>query len=958
MRINFRQGVVSYQAGGFLRFNVAGNVDIAALNRACTVTIAQKNTNYIHSEDNDVNNAWAGPFAASQPYWIYWDFDKLTFARTFGTTDLEPVAQSAEPGNGNAAIFDVVPGAAGIGQFIVGEEYVLIAGKPFAIVNSTANNGTYTVASSSYDGNTGLTTIVVNEVVPSGIADGEATLDFDSSGIPLLTAGRMWYDTTNNINYEWIGTTWREVLRVVAAQIVNGNTFLSWSINANQGDFTGTQIGDTSSVLAGRVLYTEIGMPIQRDDNTFFTTEDQFFTNQARVDAIRLESNVARAQSTSPSIAEFQPVAWTSDGRVQAAVYDDTGETVVGMLTEDLLYGDVGGIIIQGVVTNPAWTWTDQVPVGSDLWIDNGDLVPYDPHAVDPLNYPTPRVPVARVLATDMIVFEQGLGGVGPRGPVGTIDNLPPATVNELGAVTLVTPSSDPLFAYVISDTDSRLSDARIPLPHNHQGVDITITPTGDVSSNNAQAAIAELSAEKLAIAGGTMTGPLTLYGNPTLDLHAATKRYVDSLSIGLLWIDPIDGFINLIDDSLSVPPFPHPSDVYVVAGGGIGDWTGLDGHVVQANESGTGWNDRGLLSSYPTGTRFGVAMETPTVPGGTFIGLKNSIMTLLDPAIALWDGGYSPSSNDAVFVSNSDSLHAYHQYVFEAASGWVEFGGAQSIVPDNVTIKLYPGNVLGVIPYTLEGGTVDAKFLQGYEKSDFDLIYAAIGHNHNLLYSPLGHTHTDDEVTTSLFAGTGFGVPSDPSTIVLSASNVETNLQELMNKKASKLPSYVNVAAFPGASIVEGMFAYAEDTQEPFFSDGATWNKLSVDGHSHVLNLPYDISFFIAGNLLVDTIVGSFIATRNIHIDAFAPGSIAYADTPIPVAQPSVIFSIEKNAVQVGTITFAATLATGVISFPVAVDLVTGDRLQVVSPNPVDNTLKDITITMIACAVATPCTI
>ena len=35
----------------------------------------------------------------------------------------------------------------------------------------------------------------------------------------------------------------------------------------------------------------------------------------------------------------------------------------------------------------------------------------------------------------------------------------------------------------------------------------------------------------KLALAGGTLTGFLTLHANPTSNLHAATKQYVDSIS-------------------------------------------------------------------------------------------------------------------------------------------------------------------------------------------------------------------------------------------------------------------------------------------------------------------------------------------------------------------------------------------------------------------------------------------
>jgi hypothetical protein len=44
----------------------------------------------------------------------------------------------------------------------------------------------------------------------------------------------------------------------------------------------------------------------------------------------------------------------------------------------------------------------------------------------------------------------------------------------------------------------------------------------------------------KLALAGGTMTGVLTLSGDPTSDLHAATKRYVDGLAVGINFHQPV----------------------------------------------------------------------------------------------------------------------------------------------------------------------------------------------------------------------------------------------------------------------------------------------------------------------------------------------------------------------------------------------------------------------------------
>ena len=59
--------------------------------------------------------------------------------------------------------------------------------------------------------------------------------------------------------------------------------------------------------------------------------------------------------------------------------------------------------------------------------------------------------------------------------------------------------------------------------------VSVTFTPAGNVAATNVQAAIAEVDSEKVAKAGDTMTGLLTLSADPTAVLHAVTKQYVDN---------------------------------------------------------------------------------------------------------------------------------------------------------------------------------------------------------------------------------------------------------------------------------------------------------------------------------------------------------------------------------------------------------------------------------------------
>jgi len=535
VKINFRQGIVSYQSGGFLSINGSGNVDLLATNRPVTVTIAQSDTNYIFVENSSVTDAWVGPFSSSTNYWLYWEFSLFDFTRTFNTTTLEPVAQALEPGSGDATVVDVTPGAAGIGAFVVYSNYALQAGRTFDIYGSTGNDGTYTVVSTSYNMFSGETTINVAEAVPSAVVDGSATLDVDSSGVPLKQTGRIWYNTQTNKHYIRQAFGWQEILCVFAALLTNGNYFLSPSINGGS-SFVGTQVGDNTSVYAGRALFDSSSAPLKRADGTFFTTEDAFYSSASRVDGIRLESNVSFAQSSNGTImAKFTPVAYMADGKIRSAVYNDSQDTVVGMLVDDILPGEVGSVILQGVITNANWTWST---IGAPLWIESGALTETDPHVADAISYPTPKTPVARVLSSDTIIFEQGLGGVGPRGATGSIADLPPATTAYIGGVTLVTASSDPAKAFVVSDTDPRLTDARTPLSHQHPASQIIVTPVGSITSADGQSAFAELDTKKLALAGGTLTGTLTLNADPTTALEAATKQYADtklSLSGGTL---------------------------------------------------------------------------------------------------------------------------------------------------------------------------------------------------------------------------------------------------------------------------------------------------------------------------------------------------------------------------------------------------------------------------------------
>jgi hypothetical protein len=75
-----------------------------------------------------------------------------------------------------------------------------------------------------------------------------------------------------------------------------------------------------------------------------------------------------------------------------------------------------------------------------------------------------------------------------------------------------------------------------------------SFSPTGNVASTNVQAAIAEVDSEKLALAGGTMTGAITLSGDPTANLQPATKQYADNLAQKVATL--VDGATPALDAS------------------------------------------------------------------------------------------------------------------------------------------------------------------------------------------------------------------------------------------------------------------------------------------------------------------------------------------------------------------------------------------------------------------------
>lgn len=334
-----------------------------------------------------------------------------------------------------------------------------------------------------------------------------------------------WFDTsTNKMNVFGVGG-FRQVIRVFAAKY-DGIIFTPLGTGFGGKPFAGTQVGSTiAGSTSGRILVDNLGNPIRTADNALMTTEDEIFVNGSPINTVRLDATVINATALEP-MSRYQVVALTQFDKINLADYDDTGSLAIGMVMEDLLTGQTGTLCIQGYISNPLWNFTTP---GAPLWISTaGQLSEIDPHLADPITYNIGRVPVGRVFSPTSILFDQGLGGKGDSGADGSA-TINVATTTVLGVAKIATAAADINNPIVVGDNDPRNSNARAPLPHVQAAATITTVAYGTLTGGNAAVQLQEIEDGKVKKAGDTMTGSLILSADPTINLEAATKQYVDA---------------------------------------------------------------------------------------------------------------------------------------------------------------------------------------------------------------------------------------------------------------------------------------------------------------------------------------------------------------------------------------------------------------------------------------------
>jgi hypothetical protein len=524
MRLSFRQGIVTTPVNisnepDFL--NLSGNdIFINTQNGSLLVTFSQGDSEYLLREtDNAVILAFPGPFLSTETYWLYWDIHPITGHKGYGTTTLEPrfgsvllsspaidqhffstVDRQMYVWNGTTWLKKVRCFAGRLQNTQITNTYPLIGGSqpnkrffvpnnvtgefvvndPITITQTAGNDGVYTIVAYTFNSSLNRTEITVSQNIPN----------------PTAFSGYLAH---------------------TPAPFILGSLI----------DYgPGSQANLNQEILSGPIFYDQTGAAVKKLTGEFYTTETPFIIGSGQLQPIKLEESFIFG-TASVNIGAYSVVTISNNPPTQLipAAYEDTNVKILGMLTDTTLFGQVGTVILQGVVTNPAWNWSGG---NVTLWVDTGGaLTATDPNITTPTRPKAP--PIARTINKNQIIFMQGMGGPGVAGPQGAEGEVVLATSSLYGTVKLSLPpvtSGNPI---AVGDNDPRLTDARNPLPHNHGGLEIIVPPFGSLTATTVQLQIQQLETNKLAKSGGTMTGPLILNGPPISALSPVTLAFATS---------------------------------------------------------------------------------------------------------------------------------------------------------------------------------------------------------------------------------------------------------------------------------------------------------------------------------------------------------------------------------------------------------------------------------------------
>jgi hypothetical protein len=315
--------------------------------------------------------------------------------------------------------------------------------------------------------------------------------------------------------------------------------------------------------------------------------------------------------------------------------------------------------------------------------------------------------------------------------------------------------------------------------------------------------------ADKLDLSGGTMTGTLVLSDDPTQDLHAATKRYVDSIAQGL-------------DPKASVK-------VATTANIGLSGSMTIDGVAVDAG-------DRVLVKDQTTASQNGIYV----VGAGAWSRAADmDSWTEVPGAFVFVEQG--TANADRGFVCTADQGGT----IGSTAVSWVQFAGVGSVTSGSGGVSVSAN----AVSLNLSGSTLDQT--SGLKVADGGITNTQISASAAIADSKLA------KVTT---AGKVSGGAITDGTIGGSTAITTTGTPTFNGTSHLKLPSGTN--AQRPATPVNGMIRYNSDlTAFEGYAAGA-WSGIGGGGTVDKVNQA-DHGFVVGDVLLV--------ASTDIYVKAIA---------------------------------------------------------------------------------------
>lgn len=133
---------------------------------------------------------------------------------------------------------------------------------------------------------------------------------------------------------------------------------------------------------------------------------------------------------------------------------------------------------------------------------------------------------------------------------------------------------------------------------------------------------------------------------------------------------------------------------------------------------------------------------------------------------------------------------------------------------------------------------------------------------------------------------------------------------------------------------------------QTPADFSGANRYMVAVNATGDALEFvvrPADVGVFIAGSPEDGEVVARYVPARTFYVS-----TTGHRASAANAATAETVFSVAKNGVSIGTITFAAAATTGTASIT-ATTFAAGDVLTIEGPGSADASLADISITLAA---------